>query len=182
MNQFVVRPIKLTDVPSLSKVYLSLSEEDRKMFHPFPFELWKVLPIMIIISISPVFNEFARRAFPQLVWLPLVAHDPAANMIAGFGFVHFKKRFSNGEYLVDLGIMTVKAYRRREIGSKLMRNLITLSSQNKASIISLTVLSENNAAISLYQRFGFKFVAKVSNRWAGQSYPAYDMELGTRRQ
>lgn len=70
----------------------------------------------------------------------------------------------------ELAMATVKNYRNRGIGSKLL-SLLIKTTQKKINAIGLSV-RDSNPAIRLYKRFGFKMIGegKILNRAGGTSY------------
>jgi len=175
-NSVVIRSLRIKDILRVSKMNLSLEEGDRRFFHPFPFQLWKLAPIIAFISVSSAIHKVLRRFFPQAVFLALVAEDTRTNIAAGFGYLRLKEQLRDNEYIACLGVVINKTY-RGGLGMRLMEELIRLASQNNVSRISLTVLSENQRAIHLYRRCGFNIVNEVIDRRNGKSYPAYEMTL-----
>lgn len=83
----------------------------------------------------------------------LIARD--GNEIVGTGnyYVFPKKRMSHrGEF----GISVKKSHWNQGIGSMLLKEIIVFAKKYaKSEIISLEVRSDNNAAIHLYEKFGF---------------------------
>ncbi len=70
----------------------------------------------------------------------------------------------------ELAMATVKSYRNRGIGSKLL-SLLIKTPQKKINAIGLSV-RDSNPALRLYKRFGFKIIdqGKILNRVGGASY------------
>ncbi len=56
----------------------------------------------------------------------------------------------------DFGISVAKQYWNRGIGSNLMTEIIKFAKLNKFEVIDLQVRSDNECAIYLYKKFGFK--------------------------
>jgi RimJ/RimL family protein N-acetyltransferase len=182
-----LRRIKMKDVFSLSKMYLSLPENIKRYFHPFPFKTWLVLARFIHFSLSNT-NTISRclqKAVPKLVAISIVAIDVEKQIPAGFAFLQNLRKLSDSlSYDAKyLGIVVLKTYQNLGVGSKLMDELIQLAYTNNIRKITLTVIAENESAISLYQKFGFKMKNIVKNRefWNGKFYSDCDMELTSER-
>ena len=60
----------------------------------------------------------------------------------------------------DFGISVAKQYWNRGIGGNLMTEIIKFAKLNKFEVIDLQVRSDNESAIHLYKKFGFK---KIGN-------------------
>ncbi len=174
-----IRPFQIRDIFTISRIYLSLSAEDRRVFHPCSFRLWKVIPIAAFLSISPTVSKFTRLIFPRAAFLPLIVVDTATNECAGFTYLQMKRRCPGGRYIATLGIVVSDKYKSKGTGSQLMTSLINQAYENNVDKIVLTVLADNKPAIRLYQKYGFELINTVNNRefWDGKSYPYHEMEL-----
>ena len=172
-----IRSLQIKDILSLKRLYVSLSDEERRFFHPFPFQSWKAALIISFFYISPLIRKFMQRILPKAVFLPLIAIDAAVGTPAGFGYLRLKKYCSNNKVASTLGILIADKYRNRGLGTQLMHNLVHLASQNNVNQIFLTVLCENQKAIRLYQKCGFNINRLTEELWKGKSYPAYEMTL-----
>lgn len=56
----------------------------------------------------------------------------------------------------EFGLSVQKAYWNQGIGSRMLEETITFAKENNFVIIDLQVLSENEHAIYVYEKFGFK--------------------------
>ena len=56
----------------------------------------------------------------------------------------------------EFGLSVQKAYWNQGIGSRMLEETITFANENNFVIIDLQVLSENEHAIYVYEKFGFK--------------------------
>ena len=57
-----------------------------------------------------------------------------------------------------MNIVVKKSCRKRGVGEKLLETIITFSKENNYENINLEVSSENEPAINLYKKLGFKEV------------------------
>lgn len=178
-EDILIRPFQIKDIFSVSKMYLSLPEEDRRVFHPCPFHWWIVIPIVAILSVEPIVSKFIRVIFPRAAFLPLIAIRAATNRCAGFAYLQMRKRHPNGRYIATLGIVVIDRHRNKGIGSQLMASLIKQAYENKVHKIILTVLADNKSAIGLYQNHGFNIVNTIDGGdfWGGKLYTNHQMEL-----
>ena len=174
-----IMPIRMRDVLPLTKMYLSLSEETRKFFHPFPFKMWIVLPIFIYFSLSNKIGKYIQRIAPKFTVISLVAINEGN--IVGFAYLCKLRKPKNSRFweAKNFGIVVHEKYRGIRVGTKLMEEMINISIANGIRKINLTVLEENKPAIRLYKKFGFKIEKRYENRetWNGKRYPDYDMVL-----
>ena len=153
-----IRPLRLGDVLGTSRMYLSLSDDNRRLFHPFPFRQWTVVLILVLMFISQGTPNFIRRLVPKVIFLPLVAGDTNVGTLAGFGYLRLAKHLTDNKYTAALGLMVSDSYQQQGLGTQLVRSLIKLASQNNVSFLSVLVLRDNQKAIRLYQKCGFNMV------------------------
>ena len=74
-------------------------------------------------------------------------------------------RQSKREYhLAELGITVLEAYWGYGIGNMLMDMLIEFAQASPLRILTLEVVSHNDRAIALYQKFNFKKIATLKQR------------------
>ncbi|WP_324735231.1 GNAT family N-acetyltransferase [Thermococcus sp. SY098] len=174
-----VRKMKLRDIFSFSTLYLSLPEEDKKLFHPFPLQKWKLLPVITYIALSSMFNKYLRKIIPKFTFLALIAEDIENKKIAGFAYLHIKGKYSPNKYTANLGIVVSKEYRGHHIGSLLMKRLIKTAKENEIKKIELDVLTQNTPAINLYKKYGFVIEGEIKTKCPvdKKTYRSYKMGL-----
>lgn len=63
----------------------------------------------------------------------------------------------------DLAISVIKSHWNKGVGSELMKNIIDFGKKNAFEIIELQVRCDNDAAIHLYEKFGFERIATHSD-------------------
>jgi RimJ/RimL family protein N-acetyltransferase len=174
-----IRPFQITDICTVSRMYLSLPEKDRRVFHPCPFHWWLVVPIVTILSIEPFLHKFIRLVFPRASFFPLIAREAASGRCAGFTYLQMRRKNTDGSYLATLGILVGNDYRTKGVGSQLMAGLIKQAYENNVSKIWLTVSADNESAISLYRGNGFIITSTKDkgDLWDGKFYTVHEMEL-----
>lgn len=64
-------------------------------------------------------------------------------------------------YITNIGVLP--AWRRKGIGAKIVKQLIDFSIEKHLAFLSLEVRVSNTAAITLYEKFGFKRVGLRKN-------------------
>lgn len=82
--------------------------------------------------------------------------------------------------LFELGMSLHPEWRRHGIGSALMRQLIRWARDHRAYKLTLQVWPHNEAAIALYERFGFRREGHLRRHWRrrnGELWDAYVMGL-----
>ena len=178
MLDLVIRAFQIRDIYSISKVYLSLPEKDRQVFHPCPFHWWLVVPIVSILSVEPIFHKVIRLIFLRASFIPLIVRG-VDGQCAGFAYLQMRGRNTDGRYLTTLGILVGNDYRLKGIGSQLMGSLIKHAEENSVGKIWLTVFADNEPAINLYQKHGFKITNTVepNTSWNREAQAVHEMEL-----
>ena len=78
-------------------------------------------------------------------------------------------------YVTNIAV-TSKA-RKKGIGSALTEKIISFGREKKLSFVTLEVRESNLAAISLYEKFGFKTVGKRKNFYTAPSEDALIMTI-----
>lgn len=111
----------------------------------------------------------------MLVAKPLGARSLAQHQIAGY----IVARETAGELHVN-NIAVRDQYRRRGYGSLLLGRVLDEARRKHATTAFLEVRSGNTAAQSLYQRCGFKAIARRANYYSEPSEDAVVMSLDLR--
>jgi len=127
-------------------------------------------------------NTFKKDAFFKNSILNLIINntfffklinDENSNKIVGFIII-----IQDREDRVNLiNLLISKRYQNKGYGSHLLKyTLNKIKEMNNIEVIVLNVNSNNKAAISLYQKFGFRIVQKIENYYR-QKKSAYLMIL-----
>jgi [ribosomal protein S18]-alanine N-acetyltransferase len=111
----------------------------------------------------------------MLVARPLEARGLAQHQIAGY----IVARETAGELHVN-NIAVRDQYRRRGYGSLLLGRVLDEARRKHATTAFLEVRSGNSAAQSLYQKCGFKAIARRSNYYSDPPEDAVVMSLDLR--
>ncbi|MEK9150888.1 MAG: GNAT family N-acetyltransferase [Patescibacteria group bacterium] len=72
------------------------------------------------------------------------------------------------EHIAEFNISIIKDYRSYGLGSYLLSRITDIAEKNlkpKPTIIKLSVFSNNEHAIALYQKYGFDIVSRIPNRF-----------------
>ena len=72
------------------------------------------------------------------------------------GFINYHDIYDRVE-IINFNVL--EFFQNKHIGSKLLEKLVSLSLKNKMKNITLEVRSDNEKAIYLYRKFGFKSVS-----------------------
>jgi ribosomal protein S18 acetylase RimI-like enzyme len=174
-----IKKIGLNDILPLVKMYLSLSEETTKNFHPFKSSKFSLIFMFTFFSISNKIDKIIKKLYPRLFNISIIATDKNGTPM-GFAYIYNLSNSKENELEInDFGIVVLEKYQSLGIGSKLIKKIIDISISYDINRINLTVLAENENAINLYKKFGFKLgkYHKKRETWDEKYYPDYDMAL-----
>lgn len=183
--QLQIRQLSILDLYQLHKMYDSLSETSKRYFHPefLGFGLinmyWFIFQILLCLSTIRSFGRLFVRIFRQSILFPMVAVSETRKEIVGFAYLMLRGRVSSRQRMAGLSIVVRDDFQGEGIGSLLLGSLLAKSVEENIRRLSLTVFPDNAAAISLYEKYGFRQIRliKERHRWHGRSYDAIQMEL-----
>jgi len=136
--------------------------------------------MFIYFSLSNKISRLLKKIAPKLVVLSIVVIDEK-NTPVGFAYLCKLCKLPNSQLwgAKNFGIIIQEEYQGLGVGTKLMEKIIDIGVANDIRKINLTVLTDNEAAIRLYQKFGFEIEKRYENRetWNGKFYSDYDMVL-----
>lgn len=176
--------LRIAYLCSVHRMYDSLSEESKRLFHPGFLGLrsisvrWFLAQMAFLASSFRYLRKALLRTFPFTVILYLVGINQR-NEVIGFAFIRVKKSLLEGSFLGELGIFVREDCQGKGVGSKLTESLIELARKENVKKIHLAVLTDNVKAIHLYKKYGFKTKRIISGGdiWRGQRYDSIEMWL-----
>lgn len=169
------------DFVKLQRMLGSFDGIDKRFFHPgiglnSPYLLWVPYQLIFILNGWHFVMVQLMRAFPRLVRIDLVAVDKKDNVV-GFAYLNVREKYGRGKYSADFGIALSPLMRGRGIASVLMQQLLRTGFREGVRRVKLIVMSDNEKAIRLYTRFGFRPTRIVSDRWRNENYESIEMML-----
>lgn len=171
-----IREMRFWDIIPLYRLHMSLSSEERRFYHPFPYVPWKVLLFLIVFFIMSDLGVVGRAIVPRVSFYALVAKNESERNLSAFAYLQWRKKQLGRKRVATLGIVVDKNQRGRGVAKALMRHLLMLKDQLGIDEIHLTVMQDNQAAISLYKGLGFRVVSSDYEIWQGEICPFYKME------
>jgi RimJ/RimL family protein N-acetyltransferase len=187
-KQFVtIRELRISDIYPLHQMYNLLSNKSKRFFHPSfvgskcNSPQWLFAQFALATSTFSGLKKILLRLYPYSVFLSLVSINEF-NEIVGFGFVKVKSRISKESFLGELGIFLRDDYQGKCIGSVLMKRLMESAENENVNRIFLTVLTNNQKAIHMYKKYGFRKIRTMRNYevWQGEQFDSYEMTLELR--
>lgn len=148
-NNFLIREAELKDAEDLINTYLSYYDEFIETSH-LRITLFKNKP-SIKDEIAWFFNNYKRKLEEELIMLVPEVNGKAVGLCT-------VEKLSPGtfmEHIGRLGISIRLEYRYRGAGYALIERAIK-ESEGRFEQLMLTVFEDNNIAINLYKKFGFK--------------------------
>ena len=149
-----VRGAEEADLDAMVALFAAVAEEGR----------W-------IAAEPPVDREQRRRRFAEDLGsdhtVMLVA-DAGGELVGQLGL------FIACYGVADLGMLVADGWRRRGVGSALLRAGIEAAKKAGAHKIALQVWPHNQAAIALYERFGFQHEGRLRRHYRRRSGELWD--------
>ena len=149
-----VRRAREADLDAMVELFAAVAEEGR----------W-------IAAEPPVDREQRRRRFDEDL-----GSDHVVSLVADAGgeLVGLLNLYLAGYGVADLGMLVADGWRRRGVGSALLRAGIDRARQAGAHKIALQVWPHNQAAIALYERFGFQHEGRLRRHYRRRSGELWD--------
>jgi L-amino acid N-acyltransferase YncA len=176
----VIRRAELSDINELTNLYIELTFDSRKLFHPFPFEKRKLQIIFLIMVLSGSLSTLIRRSVPRLGFLLLVAEDDTCHRLIGFTYLSTQYKDENGHLVANRGIVTREGIRSKGVGTALDSELIRRAKQLGIDRFSVTALKDNSGSIALHKKMGYKIIGQTQDRWNNIVEDAFVLELELR--
>jgi RimJ/RimL family protein N-acetyltransferase len=149
-----VRPLREADLDALVELYAAVAAEGR----------W-------IGAEAPVDRERRRRRFAddlQRDNTVMLVAEAGGELVGELGLL------VAGYGVADLGMLVAEGWRRRGVGSALLRAGIDRARQAGAHKVALQVWPHNHAAIALYERFGFQVEGRLRRHYRRRSGELWD--------
>jgi RimJ/RimL family protein N-acetyltransferase len=136
MTEFALRPLRRDDLEALYDLLEEIAAERRWFLAepPVPRDRWR---------------EQTLRSFDDPYCLFLAAVDADDHIIGELS------AFGRKDRPADLGMSVAKAWRGRGVGTALMRECIEWAKRRGVHKLTLQVWPHNQAALRLYEKFGF---------------------------
>lgn len=182
--RYNIKELRIAYIFSVHRMYDSLSEESKRLFHLGFLGLssisvrWFLAQMVFLASSFRYVRKALIRTFPIAVILYLVGIN-RRNEVIGFAFIKVKKSLLEGGFLGELGLFVREDCQGRGVGSKLVESLLQLARKENVKKIYLTVLTDNDKAIHLYKKYGFKKkrIIRGGDIWRGQRCDSIEMWL-----
>jgi RimJ/RimL family protein N-acetyltransferase len=165
-KSIIVRNTGFSDIEQLVGIYLNLSHQDRRWFHPFPFNRLALRIIFYAMVCLGKVIPLTKVLYSKLVSLVLVAEDSSSGKIVGFTYLRVKSREKNG-LVANRGIISVSGTRSKGIGARMDSKLISVAKGIGIRKFRVTVLKDNAASISFHERMGYTYAGFSTDFYNG---------------
>ncbi|MBC7328277.1 GNAT family N-acetyltransferase, partial [bacterium] len=152
MSEVQIRELKNTDADLLGNLLESLSPQTESFFHPYPLTRDSAFQFAKREDIFCLVAEINGEIIGYTWWEPRVEDIPT------------------------VGICISDKYQGKGIGKKLLEKLIDEAKRQNKMGLRLTVMKDNNKAISLYKKLGFYIIGEADDPWG----PSWKMLLPLR--
>jgi RimJ/RimL family protein N-acetyltransferase len=151
-KEFVVRPAATEDIDGLLNLYEGVAAEGRYIAAELPMD-----------------REALR---PQ--WAESIGDPDGALFVAETHGEIVGSASVQGRALAHLGMQVADGHRGRGVGSSLLEACLAWAKQAGAHKITLEVWPHNEAAIALYEKFGFEQEGYLRRHWRRRSGELWD--------
>jgi RimJ/RimL family protein N-acetyltransferase len=157
MSDFTVRPLQPRDLDGAVELFAKVAAERR----------W-------IATEPPVDRDARKRAFRE----SFLDDPPSGRMfVAVHGDGVIGAAGLRGAGLLDLGMQVDRGWRGRGVGSALLAACIDWARDASAYKITLQVWPHNDAALALYEKFGFEREGYLRKQWRRSTGELWDAIL-----
>lgn len=153
-EEIVVRDTRYSDIKQLVEIYINLSLEERRWFHPFPFNKMALRGIFSAMVCLRKLIPLAKLLYPRLVFLILVAERSPSDQIIGFVYLRGMSRGKTG-LIANRGIISIPSTRSKGVGTKMDAKLIRIAREIGVGRFNVTVVKDNVKSMSYHHKIGY---------------------------
>jgi len=148
----VVRRASLGDLGTVSRIYRGQSDASRKLYHPFPFDRFRLGFILLYMVATRPFVRALLRIAPRRALVLLVATLETGTII-GYGNISFVPR--DGRLKALFGYLVSEEYRGLGVGTHLHQEMIEAALALGVTRGGGMVIRENAANLRVLEKLGF---------------------------
>lgn len=148
-----VRPARLGDVGALVRMYRHQSAESRQLYHPFPYDRFRLyLIFLFMVATRPFLRTLLRisRRRTLVLLVATVGDDPT---LVGYGNVAFVDRDFGVKAI--FGYLVEERYRGLGVGTRLHEVMIEAAIALGVRRGGGMVVSENASNLRVLEKLGF---------------------------
>jgi ribosomal protein S18 acetylase RimI-like enzyme len=177
-EKLTIRPMRLSDIVPLHKLYFSLPLEVKKVYRvhilrPQTGPLWLMGQICLVCSLTPMLKTLVKGIFPKMLFIVVIGEN-VSGAIIGMCHLRINRRLANKSFTADLGIYVGSSQNGRGYGSLMLQKLIELARKENIAFVDAPVVKTNEIALEFFRRHGFKIIGeRKSFRFLGIQRPTY---------
>ena len=145
---------RAVEVGPIARIYRAQSPEDRRFFHPFPFDEPRLRFLLVALFALHWGRSFWARAFPALGMALWVARDPRDGRPVAFSMARFRRDRRAG-LIVRTGIYVAPPWRRTGVGRSLKLALLEECRRLGARRAEAVIVPSNTPALELNAALGY---------------------------
>jgi len=175
-DDFVIQYTTWRDFPKLKEVANSLSEENKRFYHPWMFNLNPSLKIRLgqivcKFSLIPYIGGLIKKLFPYgfAVILKCVSNE---GHIVGIISIYNFKRLDNGKFLASHADMIKEEFQNMGLGKFQRAQMKKIAKKYDVSTISAGIHADNEKGLTRASKKGWRIVKmkKNADEFNGKKY------------
>ena len=181
-DDFVIQYSTWSDFPKLKEVANSFSEETKRFYHPWMFNLnpslkIKLGQIVCRFSLIPCIGSLIKKLFPYgfAVILKCVSNE---GHIVGIISIYNFKRLDNGKYSVTYSDMIKEEFQGIGLGKFQTAQIKEIAKNQDVCTISGGIIVENKRSLARALKKGWRIVKvkKNADEFNGKKYDVVEVE------
>lgn len=157
----LLRPLVADDEPRLMEFYSAVSEDDLRYFRH-------------AVKDPAIVHEWCEHLDYTKV-LPVVAF--AKDRVVGSASLHFCE--GPKRHVGEVRLFLAKDYRKRGLGTKMLRTLIDLARKQGLGILTVEIVADETKAVKAFEALGFKTQATLDDYFMFPDGDSRDIVLMT---
>ena len=153
-TEILIKKAVVTDIPRICRFLQAMGPD----FPDNTFQITRSASFIVVFTLllrTILFNRFNEKLIGYFSETVIASHSKSVVGIAYFGKKHNTATIH--------GIAVKENFRKKGVGTSLLRNIIILCQKQKVNLIQLYTLRRNPTAISLYQTVGFHVNENISS-------------------
>ena len=151
-----VRAARWSDLRAIRKLYLGLPDEERLLYHPFPFRAARLTLLLAgLILLRGVLPHFARL-FPRGAALLVLARQRADGSLVALGTLNFARGANGGALAARTGLYVQPTFRRLGAGGSINDWMLERARTLGARRAEALIVARNEPSLALFGSMGYQ--------------------------
>ncbi len=165
-----LRLAQVGDFWALGRLYGSRTEQDRRLFHPFPGGRWLASFVLLVLLVVQSLRRLLVRLWPSWAFAFVVFEGRPNGAIDAFIYLRGRHRMPRG-YAANIGTFVSSAARGQNVGQRLIAALTDVAQSIRIVRFETEAYADNLASIRMCERFGFRIVERPGEERARDRRP-----------